>query len=277
MIYLIVFIAAFLFFNLLITSLVEKWRGWQSKQIDKLARRLDNSLISLEKKKRLLTTASPFLLGFLGFLITGNLLVAGVGVIIGLSLPALLTKMAKEARIRKFQSQLVDCLMILSSSLRGGLSFVQALAVLCEEMPAPAAEEFGFVLKENKLGVTLDDSLMSLRKRMPLEEVNLMVSSILVAKGTGGELTRVFSRLTETIRSNIKLKEKITTLTLQGRLQGIIMAVLPVAFAIFIYKQDSHHFDVMIETQLGKTLLIAAVAAQLIGMYLIKRISTLRI
>ncbi len=277
MIYLIVFIAAFLSFNLLITFLVEKWRGWQSKQMDKLARRLDNSLISLEKKKRLLATSSPFLFGFLGFLITSNLLVSGAGVIIGLSLPVLLSKMAKQARIRKFQSQLVACLMILSSSLRGGLSFVQALAVLCEEMPAPAAEEFSFVLKENKLGVTLDDSLMSLRKRMPLEEVNLMVSSILVAKGTGGELTRVFSRLTETIRSNIKLKEKISTLTLQGRLQGIIMALLPVAFAIFIYKQDSHHFDVMLETQLGKTLLIAAVAAQLIGMYLIKRISTLRI
>jgi len=55
------------------------------------------------------------------------------------------------------------------------------------------------------------------------------------------------------------------------------MAFLPVAFALFIYKQDAHHFDVMIETQLGKTLLIAAVAAQLIGMYLIKRISTLKI
>jgi tight adherence protein B len=166
--------------------------------------------------------------------------------------------------------------MILSSSLKGGLSFMQALEVVCEEMPAPISQEFGLVLKENKLGITLDESLLNLRRRMPLEEVNLMISSILVAKSTGGELTRVFSQLVETIRSNIKLKEKITTLTLQGKLQGIIMSILPIAFAIFIYKQDPHHFDIMLETQLGKMLLVGAVLGQIIGMVLIKKMSTLR-
>jgi tight adherence protein B len=167
--------------------------------------------------------------------------------------------------------------MIFSSSLKGGLSFIQALEIVCEEMPAPISQELGLVLKENRLGVALEESLSGLRKRMPLEEVNLLVSSILVAKETGGELTKVFSRLVETIRNNLKLKEKINTLTLQGRLQGIIMSSLPIIFAFFIYKQDPHHFDIMWESQLGKQLLIGAGIAQLIGMFWIKKISTMKV
>lgn len=275
--YLILFTAVFSIVNLFLTFLVEAWRDWQSKQVQKVAQRLDDSFIFLEKKKLFLFTLSPFIAGGIGFLLLKNIFGMGAGFIIGLAIPNLMTKMAKQARQKKFQGQLVDTLVILSSSLKGGLSFVQALEVVCEEMPAPVSEEFGLILKENRLGVTLDESLESLRKRLPLEEVNLLVSSILVAKATGGELTRVFSQLVETIRNNLKLKEKLTTLTLQGKLQGIIMACLPIAFAAFIYKQDPHHFDIMLETQLGKILLVGAVLAQIIGMYLIKKVSTLNI
>jgi len=149
--------------------------------------------------------------------------------------------------------------------------------VLCDEMPAPISQEFGLVLKENKWGMSLEESLRKLRDRMPLEEVNLVVSSVLVARETGGELTKVFSRLTETIRNNVKLKEKITTLTLQGKLQGVIMTILPIGFTLFIYKQNPGHFDIMWQTQLGRILVAIAIFLQLLGMYLIKRISTFKI
>lgn len=275
--YLTLFTAVFTIANLFLTFLVEAWRDWQVKQVQKVAQGLDDSFIFLEKKKLFLFTLSPFIAGGIGFLLLKNIFGMGAGFVIGLAIPNLMTKMAKQARIKKFQGQLVDTLIILSSSLKGGLSFVQALEVVCEEMPAPVAEEFGLVLKENKLGVTLDESLENLRKRLSLEEVNLLVSSILVAKATGGELTRVFSQLVETIRNNLKLKEKLTTLTLQGKLQGIIMACLPIAFTFFIHRQNPEHFKVMLETQLGKMMLAGAVLAQIIGMYLIKKVSTLNI
>ena len=86
----------------------------------------------------------------------------------------------------------------------------------------------------------------------------------------------VLSRLTDTIRDNLKLKEKIATLTLQGRMQGIIMMILPIGFAYFVYKQNPGHFDVMIQTELGRKLLALAVCLQIVGMILIKKISTMR-
>lgn len=277
LIYLFVFLEGIIIFNLVSTALVESWRNWQSKQIIRVSSKLDDSFIFVEREKIVFLTFSPLIFAGAGFLLIHNIIGLAIGLIIGFIFPGMLINIAKQNRLRKLQSQLVDALMVLSSSLKGGLSFIQALEVVCEEMPTPVSEEFGLIIKRNKLGVNLDDCLLALRERVPLEEINLLVSSIIIAKGTGGELTRVFSRLVETIRNNIKLKQKISTLTLQGRLQGIIMAIMPIVFAAFIYKQNPQHFDVMLETPLGRNLLVLAVVAQIIGMYLIKRISTMKI
>ena len=274
LIYFIVIGAVLTISHFLIGLAVTVWQKWQQRHVQKLSSTLDDSFIFMEKQKLILVTSAPIILGLTGLLLVGNVIGAGVGFLLGLAAPAVFTSMARQRRIAKFQSQLVDTLMIFASSLKGGLSFVQALEVLCEEMPAPTSQEFGLVLKENRLGVSLEDSLNDLRKRMPLEEINLIVSSILVAKETGGELTRVFSRLVETIRSNIKLKEKVNTLTLQGRLQGIIMSIMPLGFAVFIHRQNPDHFSIMFETALGRNLLIGAVVLWFVGIFVIKKVSS---
>ena len=281
LIYLMIFIATFILVNFLLSQaapfLFNVYRGWQEKRGMRLSRKLDDSFILIQKEKQFFFAIFPFIFAGLGFLLIKNLLGLILGFFLGMASPALLIKLACQQRIKKFRGQLVDSIMILSSCLKAGLSFIQAIEVLCEEMPAPISEEFSLVLRENKLGMTLDESLRLLRKRIPLEEVNLLVSSILVAKETGGELPKVFSRLTETIRDGLKLKEKVTTLTLQGRLQGIIMSLLPVGFTWFIYKQNPHHFDIMFETEMGKLLLGAAVFAQILGMFFIKKISSIKV
>jgi tight adherence protein B len=277
LVYLTVFTAAFILSNLLASYLSNSWRNWQAKRMQGVRAKLDDSFVFIEKKNVIFLSVCPLIFAGAGFFLLPNLLGAIIGAVFGLVFPGLLVGINQTNRIKKLQSQLVDALVILSSSLKGGLSFMQALEVVCEEMSPPISQELGLVLKRNKLGISLDDSLIELRQRVRLEEVNLLVASIIIAKETGGDLTKVLSRLIDTIRNNVKLKERIYTLTLQGKLQGIIMAVLPIFFALYIYKQNPNHFDVMLETQLGKGLLIAAVLAQIIGMYLIKRISTLRI
>jgi len=199
-----------------------------------------------------------------------------LGFIVGFSMPNIIIVVAKQQRLKKFRGQLVDGLMIISSSLKAGLSFLQSIEVLCEEMPAPISQEFGLILSENKLGINMEDALRKLRVRIPTEEVNLVVSSILIARESGGNLPLVLSRLTDTIRDNLKLKEKIGTLTLQGRLQGVIMMILPIGFAYFVYKQNPGHFDVMLQTEMGKKLLALAIGLQIIGMIMIKKISTMK-
>jgi len=276
LIYAAIFVSIALIVYVISSASIMQWRVWQEKQVKRVANRLDDSFVFLEKRKLMFLTGAPILLGVAGYILFA-IPGAAIGVVVGFLLPMVFVSMAKGARIKKFQSQLVDTLMIFSSSLKGGLSFVQALEIVCEEMPAPANQEFGLILKENKLGVSLEDSLQSLRRRMPIEEVGLIVSSILVAKETGGELTRVFSRLVDTIRDKLKLKEKMETLTLQGKLQGYIMSVLPFVFTVFVYKQNPEHFLVFRDTQTGKMLLVVAIVLQIVGMFLIKLFGKLKV
>jgi len=276
LIYAAIFVSIALIVYVISSASIMQWRVWQEKQVKRVANRLDDSFVFLEKRKLMFLTGAPILLGVAGYILFA-IPGAAIGVVVGFLLPMVFVSMAKGARIKKFQSQLVDTLMIFSSSLKGGLSFVQALEIVCEEIPAPANQEFGLILKENKLGVSLEDSLQSLRRRMPIEEVGLIVSSILVAKETGGELTRVFSRLVDTIRDKLKLKEKMETLTLQGKLQGYIMSVLPFVFTVFVYKQNPEHFLVFRDTQTGKMLLVVAIVLQIVGMFLIKLFGKLKV
>ncbi len=272
-----IFLLAWLLYEVVILLIIRKYKDVQEKRALKLTEELEESFIFWEKKRMVFIYFTPFIFAGLGFLLLRHIISVIIGFILGLVFPNLMVNIARRQRLKKFQSQLVDATMMLSSSLKAGLSFIQAIEVLCEEMPAPISQEFYLVLKENKWGISLEESLRRLRDRVPIEEVNLLVSSILIARESGGELTRVLSRLAETIRNNLKLKEKIATLTLQGRLQGLIMMVLPFAFAYFVYKQNPGHFDIMLETNLGRTFLVVALVLQIIGMILIQRISRMKV
>lgn len=274
---------AILFFSIqiltekVIPPLLNIYQRSQDKRTAKITEQLEESFIFWEKKRLVILSFAPIIFAAVGLFLIKNIVGIILGILLGLAFPSIMLKTARQQRIKKFQSQLVDSLMILSSSLKAGLSFLQAIEVLCEEMPPPVSQEFKLILKENKWGISLEDSLKKLRVRIPLEEVNLLVTSILIARESGGEFPKVLTRLTNTIRDNMKLKEKIATLTLQGKLQGWIMMFLPIVFSIFVYKQNPEHFTVMLTTSTGKMLLIIAVVAQIVGMVLIKRISTIRI
>jgi tight adherence protein B len=180
-------------------------------------------------------------------------------------------------RKAKFSYQLLDAINLLSSSLKGGLSLLQALEVVVEEMPPPISQELGLVVRENKMGITLEESLNRLYKRLQIEDLRLVINSVLVARETGGDLTKVFSRLSVTIRDNRKLQENIKTLTLQGKMQAAIMSFLPFLFVGWVITVNKNHFDVMLKSDMGRMLLILAVVLQLGGMFLIKKFSVIKI
>ncbi len=213
--------------------------------------------------------ASPFLGMLLGGMFLGmgqmGILIGGAG---GVVLPQLMVKVLGQQRRMQFQRQLVDCLMVLSSSLKAGLSMLQSMEVVVQEMPAPSSQEFGLVLKENKMGVPLNDAIMHLKRRMPSEDLTLIVTAILVARETGGDVTEVFTKLIETIRERQKFKERIKTLTVIPRVQAIIMACLPIAFAIFSYQMQRSYFEPFFKDELGQALLMGAITAWFISLAL---------
>jgi tight adherence protein B len=176
----------------------------------------------------------------------------------------------------KFSDQLVDALMIMSSSFRGGLSLVQALEAVVEEMPDPINKEFGTVLGENKMGVSLEEALFHLYSRMPSSAMQQMITAILLARETGGNLPIIFTRIVNNIRENKKIQQNLDTLTIQGKLQGIVMSLLPIAFGFIVYSSNRRLFDHMLVSDMGRALLAYAAVSELIGAVLIWKISTFK-
>ncbi len=257
---------------------VERYGDAQTKQAGDAERRLEAMFFWVTKRNLfIMFVVSPVLVGAVTYAVFNNIVFAILGLIVGFILPNLVLTNLEARRKAAFENQMIDSIMILSSSLKSGLSLLQSLEVIAEEMPAPISQEFGLVVRENRMGITLEQSLLDLNKRMKIEELFLMVNSILVARETGGDLTKVLSRLVTTIRDNRKLKDSIKTLTLQGRLQGVIMSVLPFAFVAWVIAFNRHHFDIMFQSNEGRMLLILAVVLQAIGLVLIYMFSRIRI
>ncbi|MCX5697924.1 MAG: type II secretion system F family protein [Candidatus Omnitrophica bacterium] len=270
--------ALFLLTLALMPPVLEKAKSWQDKRQKVVEKELDKLFYdkSPQKIMRLYYIVPPAF-GLAAALLFKSVLLTAVGVVAGFFVPNLVLKMRDTKRRQQFNGQLLDAIMILSSSLKGGLSLLQALEVLEEEMPAPMQQEIGLVVRENKMGVSLEESLRHLGKRMNMDELSMVINSILVARETGGDLTKVFSRLTTTIRDNRKLKDSIRTLTLQGRMQGVIMSALPFVFVWWVIAFNRNHFNIMLESETGRMLLIVAIILQVVGMVLIRKFSEIKI
>ena len=216
---------------------------------------------------------SPIIVGVAVLLITGKLIFGIIGLIFGILVPKAIVRQIQLNYHKKFHVQLVDALLLLSSSLKAGLSMTQAFTVVVEEMPAPISHEFGLILKESRMGVNLDEAMLHLKHRMPGDDTSLFVTAVLVARETGGDITTVFGRLVETIRGRRKLKERIATLTFMARFQGFIMAMLPVAFGMLVYQMNKDYFKFFFNEPMGRILLVAIVVLQSIGTILYVRFS----
>lgn len=262
----------------LLPGSMERYENLQEKKASVASKKLELLFLTVERKKIIaFFTLSPIIFAMIGLILFQHWFGILIGVVIGYALPNICVKVWDAQRKQRFNTQLLDGIMILSSSLKAGLSLLQAMEVVVEDGTAPISQEFGWVVNEIKMGVTLEDSLLKMSKRMPSEELTLIVNACLVAKITGGDLTKLFSRLSLTIRQNLRLKEEIKTLTFQGRLQGIIMLILPFVFVWVVFSFNRNHFDVMLSTEMGRVLVIAAIILDIIGIFLIIRFSQMKV
>ncbi len=270
--------AVALFCLALLPFFQEKAKVWQIKKEKQVFEHLEKLYYDKSPQEIMrLYIVMPIAFSVLGIIFLKNILFVIPGILLGVFIPNFILKI-REARYRqKFDQQILSAIMLLSSSLKGGLSLLQAFEILVEEMPVPMSQEMGLMVRENKMGISLEESLQHLNDRMKMEELTLVINSILVARETGGDLTKVFSRLTTTIRDNKKLKDNVRTLTLQGRMQGIIMSLLPFMFVGWVLTFNKGHFDIMLQSEIGRVLLFVAAILQILGMFLIKIFSTINI
>lgn len=211
-------------------------------------------------------------LGFLAFALSRNVVL--ILLIIGFIwiLPTIVVKSRIQKRIKAFDDQLNEGLIMISNALKAGYSFLQALAVAADETQDPFSKEFKGLLKELSLGIPIEDGLSNLLDRMPSEDLKLIVNAILIQKDIGGNLSEILENIGETIRERQRIKNEINTLTAQGRLSGIIIMAMPAVLGVMIYFFSPEYIMELFNTLVGRFMLVVAVFSQIMGWLFIRKI-----
>lgn len=178
---------------------------------------------------------------------------------------------------RKFEEQLPDGLDLISNSMRAGLTFVQAINILTEEMQEPLSSEFKEVLREHKFGVNFDESLLKMNDRIKSPDLDIFITAVSITRQTGGNTAEILNRISGTIRERQRLKNQIKVLTAQGKMSGIIVGCLPVALVIMLSFVDPSLIAPMFNTLIGISLVVLAIIMELLGALVIKKIITIDI
>ena len=189
--------------------------------------------------------------------------------------PRMLYAWLRKRRLRKFEEQLPDALMLLSGGLRAGASLSTALQQLVAEAQNPLAQEFSLMLREQRLGVTMEQSLSNLARRVPTQTTTLVVSAMRIASETGGGLAETLERTSHTIRSRLQMEGKIDALTAQGKLQAWVVGSLPVVLMLILNKMEPETMDMLWHTRIGWATLTVLAFLEFMGVYLIRKITSI--
>lgn len=208
----------------------------------------------------------------LTWLFTGSALLAGAAAAALTLAPRVAYAQLRKRRMRHFEHQLPDALMMLAGGMRAGAGFALALTQLVREAPAPLGQEFSLMLREQRIGVTLEQSLNNLAHRMPTQTTILVVSAMRIAAETGGGLAETLERTAATIRSRLQMEGKIGALTAQGKLQAWVVGLLPVLLALVLGKMEPAAMDMLWHTRVGWATLAVLVALEAMGVYVIRKI-----
>jgi len=191
--------------------------------------------------------------------------------------PGLVLRVLRTRRARRFNLQLVDGLISMSSALKAGFSIVQAFESIVKQGEAPISQEFSLFLQELRVGVKFEEALRHMEARVGSEDLVLMNQSIEIARLTGGNLTEVFEKIAATIRERLRIEQRIRSLTAQGRLQGIVVGSVP---ALLLLLMTMIHPAMMLpffSSRAGLGLLGFAVVLEICGALLIRKIMRIQV
>lgn len=210
-------------------------------------------------------------LSFLPNLVPGIALGA-VATMIGWKAPKPLVDWYYRRRVKKFVLQMIDALGLMSNGMKSGLSIVQALGMVSQEMPNPIQQEFNEVLRQNKIGVPLEEAFTSLGNRIKSDDVEMFVTSVNILKETGGNLAETFDTIVTTIRERIKIENKIEAMTTMGFYQGVfVMAIPPILGAVF-YTSDPEFMQPLFTTPVGWLIIMVIFMLEAIGFFVIMKV-----
>jgi tight adherence protein B len=191
--------------------------------------------------------------------------------------PLVFVQQKRSGRFNRFEERLPDALDMMVSALRAGHSLISAMGTVSKEAGEPVAREFKKCFDEQNFGAELRTAMMDLVTRVPIDDVRIVVTAILIQKESGGNLAEVLEKAAHIIRDRFRLKRQIRVHTAQGRMTGWILSILPVVLGLLLYMVNPDHLSLLWKRPIGVKMLYAASTMTIIGALIIRKIIRIRV
>ena len=244
---------------------------------ERMATELARADLKLTVAEYFLFNVASMLIGFLIPLLLFRNIVAIVGGLLGFYIPRLYVKMRQRRRLIAFNNQLGDTITLLANSLRSGYSLLQSMETVAKELASPVSEEFGRVVREIGLGLSNEEALNNLLRRVNSDDLDLMITAINVHHEVGGNLAEILETIGHTIRERVRIKGEIRTITAGQRISGYIIAFLPFGLGAFLFMFNREYMSVLFTDQCGLAMLIVAAMGMVAGFFIIRRIVAIEV
>ncbi|HEV2492810.1 MAG TPA: type II secretion system F family protein [Terriglobia bacterium] len=203
-------------------------------------------------------------------------LAAAAGVFGGV-IPYIYLVAKRAARLRRFEELLPDAIDLMSRGLKAGHAVNSAIEMVAQEVPDPVGTEFRRVFEEQNFGLPLREALINLAHRVPLQDVNFLVTAMLVQRETGGNLAEILDKTTNVIRERFRLKGQLRIYTAQGRLTGWILTALPVGMFFILDFLNPDYEGIMLTDPFGQKLLYLGLILMVVGWYAIRKVIDIKV
>jgi len=203
--------------------------------------------------------------------------VGWVALLVGFLLPYSYASIRRNKRFEKFEELFPEAIDTLARAVRAGHAFTTALEMITNEVSEPVAGEFRQLYEEQKFGMPVRDALMNLTDRMPLVDVKFFVTAVMLQRETGGNLAEILDNLSYVIRERFKIQRQVRVYTAQGRLtMGLLMGMPPIIVTVMLLLNPSFIHPLFADP-IGHTLLVAGIALQTIGYFVIRKIIRIQV
>ncbi|MEI6512188.1 MAG: type II secretion system F family protein [bacterium] len=214
-------------------------------------------------------------LALLSTLFTRNIGAQLLGIFVGLVCPYYYLKAMEARRLVTFNRQIPDALSLMSSAIRSGFSFQRAMMLVAEELPDPIAEEFRRFNNETSVGLQTDTALLRMGTRVPSYDLQLVITAIIIQQQTGGNLSEIIDKISETIRERIRIEGEVAALTAEGKISGAVLVLLPIGLAVVISLVNPSYLKPLLTDPLGNMIILIAIGMQVLGAIIINKMLVL--
>ena len=207
--------------------------------------------------------------------LSGNPIFAGIAFLVGLVLPRKIVNYIRKRRLSTIESQLPDALLMLSGSIRAGASLQLGLEAVAHDSQPPLAQEFDLLMRELRVGVDFAVALKNFEGRAPLPDVMLMTSAMSLSRDVGANLSETLTSVANTLKSKQQLEGRIRSLTSQGKMQGVVMAGLPILLIVVLRFMEPEAMEPMFTRWYGWVVVGVIATMTMLGYHFIRKITTI--